>query len=263
MSSLGVVFAAGEGRIGEQAVYLARSLTRTNPEVTKYVFLPESESVPHESELASSCVPVRGDRTIRDYPISTKIDALAATEQIADETSLLLLDTDTVVTGEIDLPVEPGRVFVKPVDIGRQYWGRQSQSADEWYRIADELGTERPEWTYRSTFDDRPIPPYWNAGFVLVPNDGFGQRWLDGVRSVYPDLPYEWHADQVTLGLLSQSYDTTPVSNRYNYPLHLRLRTPTDCVTIHYHDHSNLRKARPYVQFLEEIGLWDTVRESE
>jgi|GEM_PF-4613773 len=259
MPDLGFVFAAGEGKYAGQGLYLTRSIAKTNPHSEIYAFVPESESPDHLDKIESHATIIEGTQRVPEYGISTKIDALAAAEEVSDTDYLLLLDTDTLVVDEITVHERASDLFLKPVDVGLQYWGRESESASEWRAIANRLGLPTPEWRYRSTFDDKPIPPYWNAGFVLTANSGFGERWLDAVEAVYPDLSYEWHADQVTLGLLSQEYDTTALDERYNYPLHLRLRTSDNLKAIHYHNYGNLQKARPYQEFLREIDMWHEV----
>ena len=263
MDNLGFVFATGEGKYAEQSVFLARSIAQTNPDSEIYIFVPEAESPDHLTELERYGTILHGSQRIPEYGISTKIDALAAAEATADESYLLLLDTDMIVLDEICVHERPGNLFLKPVDVGLQYWGRQSQSNDEWSEIAERLDLPAPVWRYESTFDNNPIPPYWNAGFVLTANQGFGSRWLDTVERVYPNLSFKWHADQATLGLLSQEYDTVPLNNRYNYPLHLRLRVPGGVKILHYHNYPNLTKAKRHATFLNDIGMWDMVVDQE
>ena len=263
MENLAFVFATGEGKYAEQSVFLARSIDRTNPDAGLYIFVPEAESPECLSELERYGTILEGPQRIPEYGISTKIDALAAAEAVADEEYLLLLDTDTLVLNEVTVHERPGDLFLKPVDVGLQYWGRRSQSLGEWTSLARRLDLPVPVWRYESTFDRNPIPPYWNAGFVLTANNGFGGRWMEAVERVYPDLSFEWHADQVTLGLLSQKYDVVPLDNRYNYPLHLRLRVPDDVVVLHYHNRPNLRKAKRYAPSLDEIGMWELVVQDE
>lgn len=263
MENLAFVFATGEGKYAEQSVFLARSIARTNPDSEIYIFVPEAESPDRLSELAEYGTILEGSQRIPDYGISTKIDALAAVEDAADEEYLLLLDTDTLVLSEITVHEQPGDLFLKPVDVGLQYWGRRNQSLDEWTSLAGRLDLPVPEWRYNSTFDRNPIPPYWNAGFVLTVNHRFGAQWLDAVEQIYPDLSYEWHADQVTLGLLSQEYETVSLDHRYNYPLHLRLRVPDNIIVLHYHNRPNLKKPNRHAPFLDEIGMLEHIVEEE
>jgi hypothetical protein len=263
MDDLAFVFAAGEDKYDEQGLYLARSIARTNPDASIIVYVPNGESPGHEDELAEFCTIVRGEPTIPEYGISRKIDALIAAEETADEEYLLLLDTDTLVLDAITVHQSGKDIYLKPVDVGLQYWGRKSKSRGSWTEIATKADLSVPEWNYRSTFDANPIPPYWNAGFVLTVNQNFGTRWMELVQAIYPNIPYEWHADQVALGLLSQEYDIESLDNRYNYPLHLHLRLRDDTKVVHYHNFHNLKKCRTYEQFLREIGMWETVEAAE
>jgi len=263
MDDLAFVFAAGEDKYDEQGLYLARSIARTNPESPLFVYVPDGEHPEHEDELGEVGTIVRGEPTIPEYGISTKIDALIAAEQTAESDYLLLLDTDTLVLDTITVHRSGSDLYLKPVDVGLQYWGRESESKDTWRELATDANLPVPEWRLRSTFDSNPIPPYWNAGFVLTANQGFGKRWMQLVQDIYPNIPYEWHADQVALGLLSQEYDVEELDNRYNYPLHLRLRLRDDAKVIHYHNFHNLQKSDAHRQFLDDIGMWDAVQATE
>jgi hypothetical protein len=263
MDDLAFVFAAGEDKYDEQGLYLARSIARTNPDASIIVYVPNGESPGHEDELAEIGTIVRGEPTIVEYGISRKIDALIAAETAAESDYLLLLDTDTLVLDTITVHQSGKNLYLKPVDVGLQYWGRESESRDDWTEIATEANLPVPEWQHRSTFDSKPIPPYWNAGFVLTANQRFGKRWMQLVQDIYPNIPYEWHADQVALGLLSQEYDVEELDNRYNYPLHLRLRLRDDAKVIHYHNFHNLKKGSSHRPFLREIGMWDAVEATE
>jgi hypothetical protein len=263
MDDLAFVFAAGENKYDEQGMYLARSIARTNPDSPLIVYVPDGEHPEHEDELAEIGTIVRGEPTIAEYGISRKIDSLIAAEAAAESDYLLLLDTDTLVLDTITVHQSGKDLYLKPVDVGLQYWGRESESRGDWTEIATEANLPVPEWRHRSTFDSKPIPPYWNAGFVLTANHGFGKRWMQLVQDIYPNIPYEWHADQVALGLLSQEYDVEPLENRYNYPIHLRLRPRADAKVIHYHNFHNLKKGSAYRPFLREIGMWDAVEATE
>jgi len=263
MEDLAFVFAAGEGKYDEQGLYLARSISRTNPESRIFVYVPDGEHPENEDELSELGTILRGKPTIPEYGISRKVDALMAAEEAATEEYLLLLDTDTIVLNRITVHRSGKDLYLKPVDVGLQYWGRQSQSKQKWREIATEADLPLPDWHYRSTFDGNEIPAYWNAGFVLTANSDFGTRWMHLIQDIYPDIPYEWHADQVALGLLSQEYDVEVLDNRYNYPLHLRLKLRKDAKVVHYHNFSNLKKCSGKETFFREIGSWNTIMESE
>ena len=262
MDELAFVFAAGEGKYDAQGIYLARSIARTNPDAQMYAYVPDGEEPAHEPELAELGTILRGPPTIPEYGISRKIDALQRAQAAADAPYCLLLDTDTLVFDRITIHESGEQLYLKPVDVGRQYWGRESQSGDRWRELAAEAGLPTPEWQHRSTFDDRPIPPYWNAGCVLTGADDFADRWLSLTEELYPEIPYQWHADQVALGLLSQEYTVGQLDNRYNYPMHLRLRCRPDVAILHYHNLPNLNKCPDHESFFRAIGAWEAIRET-
>lgn len=263
MEDLAFVFAAGEGKYDEQGLYLARSIACKNPDSPIFVYVPDGESPEHEDELAELGTILRGQPTIPDYGISRKVDALMAVEEAADEEYLLLLDTDTLVLDKITVHQTGKDLYLKPVDVGLQFWGRESESRHRWSEISNEADLPTPEWSYQSTFDENEIPPYWNAGFVLTANGDFGARWMRLIEDIYPDIPYEWHADQVALGLLSQEYDMEELDNRFNYPLHLRLKIHENAKVVHYHNLRNLKKCSGHTTFLREVEMWDAVKESD
>lgn len=244
MSDLGYVFAAGDGVVGRQAVPLARSIERNHPEAPVYVFVPEDERQEMDPEVLDALSDVgeilEGSIPIPDYPISTKIAALRAAQRVADEPYLAMLDTDMLLLQRLE--VESGAdLYLKPVDVGRQFWGRD-RSREWWTDLYERYDDRMPDWTVRSTFDGLEIPPYWNAGVVVTRVDDFGERWLELTRELHGEIPYDRHADQVALGILSTDYEVEVLDDRYNYPIHLRLRCPGDVRVLHYHRKHNLKK---------------------
>jgi len=203
---------------------------------------------------------------MRDERVEAKREAESLdepAEEAGDEPYRLLLDTDTLVLDEITVHRSGRDLYLKPVDVGLQYWGRASQSGERWRELAREADLPAPEWTHTSTFDGNSIPSYWNAGFVLSGVEGFASRWMSLVEQLYPEIPYEWHADQVALGLLSQVYDVEALDNRYNYPIHLRLRCRDDAVVLHYHNVHNLNKPGCPTAFMASIGMEAAVAEAD
>ena len=262
---LAFVFASGSGQVGRQSRYLVRSIRRHHPAAPIYAYVPDDELPEMDeaihSELDEEATILEGSIPIPEYPISTKIAALAAAEVAADAEYLLMLDTDVLVLDEIDLLGDANAdLFLKPVDVGNQYWGRE-RSQDDWERLYERYELDLPEWRVRSTFDDRKMLPYWNAGFVLSGVEGFGEEWLSITEDLHGEIRYERHADQVALGLLSSKYPTETVDNRYNYPVHLRMRCPSDVRVLHYHNAPNLVKVRdgPILEQIRAIGLGDAV----
>lgn len=246
--NLAFVLASGSGQIGRQSRYLLRSIRRHHPDATVYLYVPAEELDEMDAdiyaELDDGGTIIEGSIPIPEYPISTKIAALAAADDAADADYLAMLDTDVLVLDRIDTHERTDAdLHLKPVDVGNQFWGRQ-RSRGHWERLYDRYDRPLPDWRVESTFDHRTMLPYWNAGFVLTRVDGFGSEWLDLTEDLHGEVPYDRHADQVALGLLSARYRTATLGNRYNYPLHLRLRCPSDVVVLHYHNAPNLTKVR-------------------
>jgi hypothetical protein len=245
MSDLGYVFAAGDGVVGRQSVPLARSIQRNHPEASVYVFVPTEERPDMDDEVFDALADVgailTGSMPVSGYPISTKIAALRAAQETATERYLAMLDTDMVLLDRIDAHESGAELYLKPVDVGRQFWGRD-RSRGHWRDLYERYDGPMPDWTVESTFDGLEIPPYWNAGVVVTRVEEFGRRWVELTRRLHGDIPYDRHADQVALGILSSGYDVEVLDYHYNYPIHLRLRCPEDVVVLHYHQHHNLKK---------------------
>ncbi|MFC7098345.1 hypothetical protein [Halobaculum marinum] len=257
MDDLAFVFASGSGQVGTQSRHLIRSIRRHHAEAPVYVYVPAEElddmNETVREELAANATILEGSIPIPEYPISTKIAALKAAERVADAAYLLMLDTDVLVLDEIEAHRdEDADLYLKPVDVGNQFWGRE-RSHDRWRALYERYDLLFPERRVESTFDGREMLPYWNAGFVLTRVDDFGTEWLEVTEALHGEIPYDRHADQVALGLLSERYATETVDNRYNYPIHLRLRCPPDVRVLHYHNAPNLVK-------VSDQGIRDQIR---
>ena len=247
-NDLAFVFAAGAGEVGRQSRHLLRSIREYHPEAPAYAFVPEDERDTMDEtvlkELRDGAELLVGEIPIPEYPISTKIAATAAAEEATDADYLLMLDTDMVLLDRIDAHERSDAdLFLKPVDVGRQFWGRD-RSLDWWRRLYDRFDLPFPTRRVTSTFDRREILPYWNAGFVLARTGTVGREWLEMTAAIHDEIPYNRHADQVALGILSTRYETDALDERYNYPLQIHLGCPSDVKVLHYHDRHELAKVR-------------------
>ncbi|PSQ39138.1 hypothetical protein BRD13_04205 [Halobacteriales archaeon SW_5_70_135] len=253
-ADLAFVFAAGDGHVGRQSVHLLRSIRRHHPDAPVYAYVPgnERESMDgavHE-ELHDGATVLDGEIPVEGYPISTKVGAVAAAEDAADADYLLMVDTDTVLLDAIDVHQDYDReanLYLKPVDVGRQFWGRE-RSRDRWRALYDRYDVPFPDWRVESTFDGIEMLPYWNAGLVLesLADGGIGEEWLRYTRELRGEIPYDRHADQVALGLVSAAPNRSVgvLDGRYNWPLHLRLSCPPDVRVLHYHKRRELSVVR-------------------
>ena len=183
----------------------------------------------------------------RPYPHGNKL--LAAADRRAGDWSLFL-DTDMICLAPLDLaPLQqPGRIGVLPE--GVPSWGREG---DRWARAYAHFGLPLPEDRVTLTRRKRRSHlPYFNAGFVLMPEAdvtggrSFGQIWLETA------LDFDWNApiggkrpwlDQITLPLTLKrfglDYNLVPVD--YNYSISDRAPDPEARPhIIHYHRWSHL-----------------------
>jgi len=251
-ADLAFVFAAGDGHIGRQSVHLLRSIRRYHPDAPVYAYVPDDEresmdETVHE-ELRDGATVLDGEIPVEGYPISTKVGAVAAAEDAADAAHLLMLDTDTVLLDAIDVHHDrEADLYLKPVDVGRQFWGRE-RSRERWRTLYDRYDVPFPDWRVESTFDGIEMLPYWNAGLVLesLADGGIGEEWLRYTRELHGEIPYDRHADQVALGLVSAVPDRSVavLDGRYNWPLHLRLSCPAGVRVLHYHKRRELSVVR-------------------
>jgi len=251
-ADLAFVFAAGDGQIGRQSVHLLRSIRRHHPDAPVYAYVPVDErdamAADIREALTDGATVLNGEIPVEGYPISTKIGAIAAAEDATDADHLLMLDTDTVLLDVINVHGErDANLYLKPVDVGRQFWGR-NRSRERWLKLYDRYEIPVPEWRVESTFDGIEMFPYWNAGFALESLDsgGIGEEWLRYTQDLYGEIPYDRHADQVALGLVSAvpGRSVAVLNDRYNHPLHLRLSCPADVQVLHYHNRRELAVVR-------------------
>jgi hypothetical protein len=261
--SLGFAFATGKRGLAEQSIALLRSIQQNHPDAPIYVFLPESEAgeLPDDAraELEDGATELlTGEMPIPEYPISARMEALRASAEVADVEYICLVDTDCLVLDRITVhEASDSDLLLKPVEIGRQFWGRDV-SLDHWVELYDRFDIEFPETRVRSTFDSREILPCWNGGVVFCRTDvDLPDRWMDVTDAIHGEIPYTWHANQVALGMLSTEYTVDVLDERHNYPLQVRMRCPADVKILHYKEHEVLAKIwnRELREKIERTGI--------
>ena len=235
--NIGVVFAFGPGELELQAWSLIRSLRHFGDfdEILAYTTTEEIGTVSEalKTELETDCIIQSGPKPLDSYPISIKQAALSRAASILDTDYLLCLDTDILVLDGFDVPECNSDLYLKPVDIGGQYYGSE-QSYTEWRSLAETFGMSFPGATTKSTVDKKPIPPYWNAGMVLTRNNDFPDKWLSLTKALFEKHNTGYFTDQVALGLLSTEYEVCEVGEQYNYPLTHRVFVPDSISILHY-----------------------------
>ena len=229
------IFFIVDGRSLEaQATLLAATLTHHNArrhQLTAYVADRHRDAIlPSTCALFDRCaVTLRAlPAPPRDWrvPYAHGNKILAASDRRPGDWGLFL-DTDMICTAPLDLATLqiPGHVALVPE--GVPTWGREG---DRWARAYAHFGLPLPEDRVRLTRRKRiSFLPYFNAGFVLMPDgdvsDGrsFGQLWLETA------LDFDWNApiggkrpwlDQITLPLTLKrfglGYHVAPVELNYS-----------------------------------------------
>ena len=227
--SFNIVAVGQAGRLQYEAVLLAASLRRFNPDFAGQLFIAEPQPSSRWTEdpritppairrlltdLGATLLPFESRAFGSDYPYGNKIEALAA----LPDAPFLFLDTDTLITGSFD---EIGFDFTKPSASMRregtwpvlELYG--PGYAAIWAALYAKFGLD-----FASSLDLSQPDEYWqrylyfNAGwfFHQSPRE-FGARFLDYALQVRDDRPAElvcqaldpW-LDQVVLPLVIHSF---------------------------------------------------------
>jgi hypothetical protein len=245
------LFVVDGARLETQAVLLAASLRRCNPDAAliAYVSPVSNASMPACVRTAfKACgvecrvLPEHGGMWKRDYPHGNKLFALADQR---DSKFSVFLDTDIIATKPMDMDDLPGPFEVSVVPEGVPSWGK---SDDRWARAYAHYGmpvpTERVQLTRRKRLE---FLPYFNAGFVAlreedhVDGKGFGRLWLETASD------FDFNAkiggkrpwlDQITLPLTMKRfgyrYKIVPTENNFSISDRVA-EADADPVFMHYH----------------------------
>jgi hypothetical protein len=240
-----VVFTAGSGKLAIQSKYLSRSIEEFGDFNESYAFIPENEisHIPDSilSELRSDNILLTGEIPIEDYPISAKIQGLIQAEKQTSASSILLLDTDTVLLNQFPQSIDNSAAFAAcPQNIGiNRYW-TSNESTEDWKSLEARLKIDRGKKDINTLVDDVSTRPIFNAGVVVTKRD-LAKEWLDYTRQVYYEASKkEMNSDQVALGLLAEEYDYSLLNRKYNNPVPHYLRFQKDTVVLHYFEMGHL-----------------------
>lgn len=264
MNKLSYVIPTGKNEIAYQAVYAVRSIKRADPQAPVYTFLPDQEVdlIPDDiiHELKDTTNVLTGSIPVPEYPMSVNHAALIEAEKRAETKYIAILDTDILVTKPLELPNEDAELYLKPVDIGNQYWGR-SESTREWSELYSRFGVEKPQYGVTATFDQHNVPhPYWNGGVVITDRSiGLGERWKEIASEIYDEINVSHFTDQVSLAIASAEHTICKLTKHHNYPLQARFLCPNDVQVIHYHRFRHLLKAFNHRDFFDEIGITNEI----
>jgi hypothetical protein len=227
---LNILAVAQAGRLQYEAVLLAASLRRTNPDASLRLFLaepqpgplwpddpriPDAETRSLLEELGAHFLPFESRHFGSAYPYGNKIEALHA---LPAGEPFLFLDTDTLITAPLDeVPFDFDRPTASLRREGTwpviELYGPGRTAI--WKSLYDRFGLD-----FASSLDPTQPEGYWrrylyfNAGFFFFrcPHE-FGRRFLDFALSIRDDPPPElvcqpldpW-LDQVALPLVIHSF---------------------------------------------------------
>lgn len=256
---------ADSGELERQAVILVRSIKRHAPDANVVVFIPRaSRDVVSDDALdtyRSAGSVVWGEIPISEYPISALLGAFVAAEERSETEYLVAMDTDTLMLDRLRVQ-KGGDVWLRPVDVGAQYWGSQDSKGD-WKQLYERFGLSMPDRGeyVKAAIDGRAVPPYWNSGVTITTDRSLPERWLRYTREMYYDdeLPVsrdEFFIDQLSLSVATARNEVQELDERANYPLGGRLSVPSDVSVIHYGDRRNLARvfSQPVRRELQESG---------
>ncbi len=133
---------------------------------------------------------------------------------------------------------------------------------DYWERIYAHAGSALPGDRVVTTCSGEAMPAYYNAGFILVRDARrFAEVWYRLAERVHADplitnkMPW---LDQLTLpvALHALNYKTRALSERFNYPLHIK---PLSAASLppffcHYHSLDTLVSERSLWAELDELA---------
>ena len=258
-------YSIGGSEFVDKAYYLTESLRRnvTEPHIVTYLLERETDEIGADylAYFNRTTELVVGSRPIKDYPISAKLAAANAAAELSSRDLIVQVDTDTVVLNEFhdDTFDSDAAAYLKPVDIGNQYWGLERSESD-WAALYDRIGHAVPSRRILSSVDKLNIFPYYNAGTLVIRDFQFARDWLETTRLVRDESTTRY-ADQIALGLLASQYEVDRLNERSSWILPLRLRCPKDVNVLRYQDFYHLiRVLNPTVRDnLRKIGILDEV----
>ena len=267
-----VCFVTGSEPLATQAKYLSRSIRQFGDFNQEFVFIPEEEysHIPEGviTELDKYHTIIEGQIPISDYQISSKIKGVIESERYSSADIIAFLDTDTLVLDDLsDYSLNRAKFSASPVDVVTDKYWTSDESRNEWLKFEQYFGLNETGSTVVSLVDKRECRPYYNAG-VLFFQPPFGKEWLNWTNRVYHRASRKRNSDQVSLGLLSQKYECSVLSQTYNFPVPHRIYFPSDVKVLHYHQLPHLiriltpelKKKLKMIGVLEEIQKYYTLR---
>ncbi|MND25621.1 hypothetical protein D3C80_160560 [compost metagenome] len=188
------------------------------------------------------------------YPIGNKFAALALGPEVGHT---LFLDSDMICIEAFDADaLQRFDAALKPADMALV-----PVEPAYWRRIYAHAGLELPEDRVVATCTEEVVPAYYNAGFILVRNaKRFAGAWREIAERIHDDAAVAhkmpW-LDQLALpvALKALEYRTRALSERFNYPLHLKPLPGAGALPFlcHYHSLETLVREPVLSAYLNEL----------
>jgi hypothetical protein len=160
-------------------------------------------------------------------------------KQVAEDEWFVLLDTDILILDDLaGVPVTGTSLIMKPGDFRPERVGLSESTIRRSFEI---VGVPFPGTTHRSTIDNKPIPPYWNAGVVLIKDSDIIDKWIEYTERLYQEFPDLFFLDQLSLSAVSAKFEAMELSEQYNFVVSQHLWTPSETAVLHYHSPIELR----------------------
>lgn len=187
-----------------------------------------------------------------DYPIGNKLDCFAK----VDSGIKIFLDTDMIFLNKLDLSHLPKNcIAMKPADRKTYKW-----SDDDWKYAYGKYSkaVQSPIKMYSTCFHELMFP-YYNAGMIIVKDyNNFNKEWCSISRLVDNDKYLEnkrpW-LDQLVLPLVirKNNYHVINLSEKCNYPAHLKTVTENLPCVVHYHWPSILSRDYQLIKYVKKL----------
>lgn len=189
-----------------------------------------------------------------DYPIGNKLDCFVKTE----DGIKIFLDTDTILLNRFDLSIFTEQCLAaKPADRKTYKW-----SSEDWNYAYERYCGKRPEIPkmYSTSFYEL-MYPYYNAGVIFVSGiKNFKSEWQNLASQIDLDNRLSnkrpW-LDQLTLPLVirKNNYKTINLSEKFNYPAHLKSLEEEKEIPflVHYHKPNIISRDRFLVRQIKKL----------
>lgn len=255
---LTICFVYQAGEIAQKATYLLESIRKFSSDYTIYLGVPLPTSVYgqiDETKLDALCHQYNAkvlyfeNSISHSYKIGNKIQLLYEVSCICTTECLLFLDSDILQVNPFVITEE-----MQCHDISSKLADVKTYEYSPYLINKYHLPSDR---TYMTTcIPEKMTVPYCNAGYIFLSANGcrkeFPKHWLQQAKEIYVDPhvmnKFPW-LDQIALPITVhlEGMSINLVSEKYNYPFHIRNILADSVVFCHYHSLDNLHKLQSII----------------